>query len=156
MFKWNEIYWKIGVSLTITFLDRENSTLVRVIVIATKFPYFQASLDPGEATGWDVGDLFTLPVAFLPKSFYHQPLFKPYPPSFQPYPMSFKQAPLPTQSSFQPPLLLPTRCLSRLHVFMDSRRPNPCLSHIQDVSRRESRAEQSIKRQIRRLWERSL
>ena len=59
-----------------------------------------------------------------------------------PYPSSFKQAPLPTQSSFQPPLLLPTHCLSRLHVFMNSRRPNPCLSHIQDVSRRESRAEQ--------------
>lgn len=36
---------------------------------------------------------------------------------------------------------------------MNSRRPNPCLSHIQDVSRRESRAEQSIKRQIRKLWE---
>jgi hypothetical protein len=42
---------KLAFSLTITFLDPENSTLVRVIVIATKFPYFQASLDPDEATG---------------------------------------------------------------------------------------------------------
>merc|ERR1739842_158831 len=75
---------------------------------------------------------------FLPQA----PLFKPYPPSFQPYPTSFKPALLPTRLSFQPSLLLPTHCLSRLHVFMNSRRPNPCLSRIHDVSRRESRAEQ--------------
>ena len=121
MFKWNEIYWKIGVSLTITFLDRENSTLVRVIVIATKFPFFQASLDPGEATGWDVGDLFTLPVAFQPKSFY------------PPAPTLRLSSPLPTpRLSSDPNSLpnrlsspLPTRCLSRLHVFMNSGASQP-------------------------------
>jgi len=83
----------------------------------------KASLDPGEATGWDVGDPIltcSLPPVFLPKSF-HQPLFCPTLRLSSPtYPKSFKQALLPTQSSFQPSLQLPTRCLSRLHVFMNS------------------------------------
>ena len=113
---------KLSFSLTITFLDPENSTLVRVIVIATKFPFFQASLDPGEATGWDVGDLFTLPVAFLPKSFYPPAptlrLWAPYLPHvFQATPTNS----LPNRLSSP----LPTRCLSRLHVFMNSGASQP-------------------------------
>merc|ERR1712088_580360 len=58
--------------------------------------------------------------------------FSPYPPSFQapdPYPTSFKplliRALLPIQLSFEPSL---PNCLSRLHVFMKSGRPNPRLS----------------------------
>jgi len=74
----------------------------------------QASLDPGEVTGWDVGDpalTCSLPIAFLPKSFYHQPLFKPYPPSFQPYPtprLSSPTLPLVFQASPTPyPIVFP-------------------------------------------------
>merc|ERR1711936_547179 len=45
----------------------------------------------------------------------------PYPRLSSPtYPTSFKRALLPTQSSFDPSLQPPTRCLSRLHVFMNS------------------------------------
>merc|ERR1712113_160489 len=53
--------------------------------------------------------------------------FSPYPPSFQ-APRSLPhvfQALLPTQLSFEPSL---PNCLSRLHVFMKSGRPNPRLS----------------------------
>ena len=141
---------KLAFSLTITFLDRENSTLVRVIVIATKFPFFQASLDPGEATGWDVGDLFTLPVAFQPKSFYPPAptlrLSSPRPtPRLSSDPNQF-----PTQSSFEPPpypLSFTTSCFHEL-----GRIPTyPGLSHIQDVSRESRRMSSKEKR---RLWER--
>merc|ERR1712045_57615 len=61
--------------------------------------------------------------------------FSPYPPSFQaprslPHvfqapPLLIRRALLPTQLSFEPSL---PNCLSRLHVFMKSERPNPRLS----------------------------
>jgi len=87
----------------------------------------QAGLDPG-VTGGDVGDPVltrSLPVAFLPKSFHQQPPIA-LPSAFPALPHVFHASPysLPNRLSSPTPYYpLPTRCLSRLHVFMNSRRP---------------------------------
>jgi len=65
----------------------------------------KASLDPGEATGWDVGDRIltcSLPVVFLPKSF-HQP---PFCPTLR------LSSPLPTPRLSSKPFSLPNRLSS--------------------------------------------
>merc|ERR1711936_264168 len=101
-------------------------------------------MDPS-VMGSDVGDpvqTCSLPIAFLPKSF--QPHFRPT--------LRLSKPPIPTPrlssppSSYDEPCSLPN-CLSRLHVFMKSERPNPRLS--QTKTSPENPAERAEEKALR-------